>query len=233
MKLWLSFVALGLICAAAAAAQAPAPTLEQVLSKMDEAARNFQTIAADITYTKVTVIVNDKSVEKGQVLFKRNRGKRNDFKIRINFREPAERIVLLSGNKGSIYRPKIAQVEEYDLGEHKEAIDQFLLLGFGTPGHDIANAYNMVVAGTEKVGNQDTVKLDLTPKSAGVARSIKKVELWISRETWQPVQQKFTEPSDDYLITEYTSPKLNAPIPDSEFDLKLPRNVKRVRPQAG
>lgn len=209
-----------------------APSLDEILTKMDAAAAGFKSVVADITYTKVTVIVNDKSVEKGHIFFKRNVGKKNDFKIRINFTDPAERVVLLANNKGYIYRPKIAQAEEYDLSGSKEAMDQFLLLGFGTPGHELAKAYKITVGGAEKIGNQDTVKLDLIPNSGNVARHIKKVELWISRETSEPVQQKFTEPTDDYLITLYESPKLNTQISDSEFNLKFPPKTKIIKPQS-
>ncbi len=232
--LFVLILGLGLaILAPAARAQSQvALTLEGVLAKMDAAAAGFETVVADITYTKVTVIVNDKSVEKGVVHFKRAKGKR-DFKTYIHFRDPSEKVVLFRDNKGWIYRPAIAQVEEYDVGRNKEALEQFLLLGFGTAGRDIQKAYNITLVGDAKIGNQNAVKLELLPKSPGAARHIKKVELWLSRDNWQPIQQMFTEPTGDYLLAQYNSLKLNTGIPDSQFKLKTSGKVKTVRPQAG
>ncbi len=239
MRLLVGFLALFALLGTSRQAGMPVPprTLEDILARMDAAAAAFASVTAEITYTKVTVIVDDKSTEKGVVYFKRSRGGR-DFKTYIHFREPSEKIVLFRDNKGWIYRPSIAQVEEYDLSRNKEAVEQFLLLGFGTPGHELQKAYHVTLAGDGRAGdvgagNQDTVKLELVPKSPGAARHIKKVELWLSPETWQPVQQKFTEPSGDYLITQFAAPKINAAIPDSQFKLKLRGKVKTVRPQSG
>jgi outer membrane lipoprotein-sorting protein len=212
-----------------ASAQGP---LDEVLKKMDQAAANFQTVAADIVYTKVTVIVDDTAVEKGRVFFKRDRGKR-DFQVRIDFTEPSEKVVLFRDNKGYIYRPAIKQVEESDVGRNRQALEQFLLLGFGTPGSELLKAYNITLVGDARVAGKDTVKLELLPKSPDMARHIKRVELWLSRETWQPVQQQFTEPNGDYLITLYTGQQFNSNIPDNRFKLNLPRGVKTIRPAAG
>lgn len=220
--------------AASSPAQAPNSALDDVLKKMDAAAASFNNVVSNITYTKVTVIVDDKSVEKGKVFFQRLRGKKgaSDYKVRINFTQPGEKIVLFTGKKGYIYRPSIKQVEEYDVSRNREAMEQFLLLGFGTPGHELLQSYNITLVGDAQVSGQDTVKLELLPKSASMQRHIKKVELWLSKSTWQPVQQTFTEPSGDYLTTQYDGAQINASMPDSTFDLKLPKGTKTIHPQS-
>lgn len=232
VRVLLLFSLTALLVISPAGAQAPGLTLPQVLANMDDAARGFETAVADLTYTKVTIIVNDRSVEKGTIYFKRPKGKR-EIKVKIDLRDPSLKVVLFTDNKGQIYYPKAAQVEEYDLGKNRQAVEQFLLLGFGTPGRELQDAYDVTLAGDAKIDDVDAVKLELLPKSAGVARHIKKVELWLSRKTWQPVRQTFTEPSGDYLTAQYSSQKINAPIPDSQFKLNLPKNVKHIRPQSG
>jgi len=218
--------------APANSAQAPALTLNDVLAGMDKAARGFESVVADLVYTKVTVIVNDKSVEKGLIYFKRTKGRR-DFKVKIDIRAPSQKLVLFTGDKGYIYRPSIKQVEEYELGKNKQALEQFLLLGFGTSGRELQSAYEVTLIGPSRLGDADTVKLELVPKSPSLAHHLRKVELWLSRKTWQPVQQVFTEPSGDYLVAQYSSAKINGPVSDNEFKLKLPGNVKRIKPQTG
>ena len=211
----------------------PAPTLKQVLAAMDAAAARFRSAVAEVTYTKVTLLVDDKSIEEGTVYFKRHRRNR-DFKVLIHFREPAEKIVLFRDGKGWIYRPAIARVEEYDVSRNREAVEQFLLLGFGIPVRQLQEAYHVALAGpgSSQAGDQKTLKLELVPRSAATRRHIRKVELWLSRDTWQPVRQHFIEPSGDYMIVEFTGTKLNTAIPNSRFKLKLRGKVKKIRPQS-
>ena len=221
------------VAGARTAVPAPGPTLERVLEKMDAAAAGFRSVVAGITHTKVTRVVDDKSTARGTVSFKRH-GRKSDTKVLIHFREPAEKIVLLRDGKASIYRPTIAQVEEYDVSRNREVVEQFLLLGFGTPVHQLQKAYHIALAGTgnSQTGDQKTVKLELVPRSAATSRHIQKVELWLSPDTWQPVRQRFIEPSGDYIIVEFTGSKLNTAIPDSRFKLKFRGKVKKIRPQS-
>ncbi|MBI4442917.1 MAG: hypothetical protein HY649_06030 [Acidobacteria bacterium] len=58
---------------------------------------------------------------------------------------------------------------------------------------------------------------------------MKRAELWISSETWQPVQQKFVEPSQDYLLARYSRLQQNTKIPSQRFKLPLRGKVRTVR----
>ena len=114
-------------------------------------------------------------------------------------------------------------------GYFRAELEQFLLLGFGTSGTDLQKSYTPVYKGREKVDGEDAVRLDLTPKAAGVASKLTRIELWLSPTTWQPVQQKFYEPSKDYLIARYRNLQLNTKIPSKSLQLQLRGNVKTVK----
>ncbi len=223
-------VACGLwLVAALWALPAPAETLEQVLSKMDSAAVRFHGLSAQLSYTKVTLVVDDRTTESGDIYFKKEKAGKG-FKVLIEFTQPEPKTVLFRDNKAWIYRPKIAEMEEYDLGKNRERLEQFLLLGFGAPGHDLLKAYTVTLAGDVNLSGAATVKLDLAPQGS-LASQLRKVELWLSRDTWQPVQQQFTEPSGDYLVARYTNIKESASLADSVFQIKTSGKVKKVRPQ--
>lgn len=208
---------------------APADTLDQVLSKMDAAAARFQGLTAQLSYTKVTLVVDDRTTESGAIHFKKEKAGKG-FKVLIEFTQPEPKTVLFRDNKAWIYRPKIAEMEEYDLGKNRERLEQFLLLGFGAPGHDLLKAYTVTLAGEVNLSGAATVKLDLAPQGS-LSSQLRKVELWVSRDTWQPIQQQFTEPSGDYLVARYTNIKESASLPDSVFQIKTSGKVKKVRPQ--
>jgi outer membrane lipoprotein-sorting protein len=207
------------------AAQA-ALTVDAVLKQLDRGAMMFESLTADVERTKVTVVVDDRSTESGQMQV------RHDDKMRIELTSPDPRTILRDGDHLFIYTPKTRQVEEYDLGKRRDLVDQFLLLGFGTSADSLKKGYLITVQGEENMGAQKVVRLELTPKSGDVRKQISKIELWLDEATWLPAQQKFYETgTEDYFIIRYTNVARNVSLPDSRFRPQWPSGVTRVKPQ--
>jgi outer membrane lipoprotein-sorting protein len=174
----------------------------------------------------VTVVVNDKSTESGKIYVRR------DDKMRIELTQPDPRTILRDGDDFYIYNPKIHRVEEYNLGKKKSLVDQFLLLGFGTPGSELKKSYSIALQGEETLDNRKVVLLELLPKSDDVRNQLSKIQLWFDETTWLPAQQKFYETgSGDYFIILYKNIARNVRIADSEFKPHWPHGTTRVKPQ--
>ena len=118
----------------------------------------------------------------------------------------------------------------YDLGKHRQLVDQFLLLGFGTPGSELQRGYDVKLLGEENIAGLATSRLELTPKSPAVREHLTKVDLWISA-SGHPVQQKFHKPSGDYTQVVYSDLAINPPFAKDALALALPAGVKREFPQ--
>jgi outer membrane lipoprotein-sorting protein len=201
-------------------------TVEAVLKQVDRQAKEFESLTANVERTKVTVVVDDHSTESGQIQVRR------DDKMRIDLTSPDSRTILRDGDHLFVYTPKIHQVEEYDLSKHRDLVDQFLLLGFGTSADNLKKGYLITVEGEETMGGQKVARLELTPKSEDVRRQISKIELWFDESNWLPAQQKFYETgSEDYFIIRYTNFARNVALPDSRFKPHWPGGVTRVKPQ--
>lgn len=199
--------------------------LTVILAQMNEAARRLKTVSANLEYTKVTVLVDDKSTESGQLFFRR--GKTPE--IRIEMEKPESKIILFKRNRGEIFLPKINQVQEYDLEQKSDLMQQFFLLGFGTDSSELKKNYDVKYLREEDLLDDTTVVLELTPNKANVAAQISKIQLWVSEESWIPTQQKFIEAGGDYLIARYSGVKVNLPLANSKFDLDVPESAKRVK----
>ena len=117
------------------------------------------------------------------------------------------------------------------MGRYRAMLDQFMLIGFGTSGKELASAYNMKVLGNETVAGRTTTRLELVPKSAEVLKNLKKLELWIPEADAYPVQQKIYLGAGDYKLVTYTNVKLNPPLSDSDLKLRVPKGTKREFPQ--
>src|SRR6202051_3126875 len=227
-----------LLCAAAASitfstragrssSQQNAGGLEKILKQLDSQAADFHSLTADLERTKVTVVVNDKSTESGKIFVRR------DDKMRIELTQPDERTILRDGDDFYIYNPKIHRVEEYNLGKKKSVVDQFLLLGFGTPGSELKDSYAITLQGEETLDNRKVLLLELLPKTDEVRKQLSKIQLWLDESTWLPGQQQFFETgSGDYFIIRYRNINRNVRIPDNEFKPHWPHGTTRVQPQA-
>ncbi len=200
-------------------------TLETVLGQLDESAKNFHSLSADVERTKVTVVVNDHSTETGVILV------RGD-KMLLDMKVPNARTILRTGDNLYIYTPGLKRVEEYNLGKNRALVDQFLLLGFGTAGKELRKSYLVTLMGEDKLDDQKTVKLDLTPRSDAVRNQIAKIQIWLDESSWLPVQQQFVEAgSGDYSVVRYSKVVRNPGISDSQFKQRWPKGTERVKPQ--
>src|ERR1035437_1714888 len=114
-------------------------TVTEVLSQMNEASKKLHTLSANLQYTKVTVLVDDKSTESGQLFYRRGKNP----EIRIDIQKPENKVIVFHKNRGEILLPKINQIQEYDLEQKSDLIQQFLLLGFGTDTNELKKSYDV------------------------------------------------------------------------------------------
>ena len=206
-----------------------AETLGAVQARMDKSAAEFAAMSARVKKVSYTAVIKDSSVETGTFMIKKL--KPGDVRVRMEMEKPDARSIALSRKKYEIFLPKINTVQEYDLTQYGRLVDQFLLLGFGTPVRDITKSYDMVVTGTETIDGKQTTRVELRPKLASVKEHLKLVEIWIPLNDGNPIQQKFLQPSGDYTLSTYMDVKINPLMKDADVQLTLPKNVKREKPQ--
>lgn len=217
------------LLAGSLAAASPAASLKDVLDRMDRAAATFQAVTAQIRKASLTAVINDETVERG--VFRMARRARKNVRMKIEFHEPDPRVLAFSDRKGEVYYPKINTVQVYDLGRHGALVDQFLLLGFGTSGRELARDYQVRLAGAEQAGGVHASRLELVPKAKEARQHITKVELWIADPGGYPVQQKFYTPSGDTTTITYTDVVINPALSESDLRLTVPPNARREYPQ--
>ena len=196
-----------------------------MVEQLNEAAKHFRTLTAKLEYTKVTVVVDDRSTQQGYIYFHRN------SRILIDITHPEPKQILFRNHRAEIFYPKMNQIQEYNLEKHRGLVEQFLLLGFGTSGNTLRKAYLITVLGETRLDGRAVIQLELTPKDERIRNQIHKIHLWLDLASWAPVQQKFFEVGGDYLTTRYTEIKVNVPIPRSKLRLNAPKSATRVKPR--
>lgn len=206
-----------------------AQTLEATLARMDRAAAGFRGISAQLEQVSHTAVIDDTVTESGVIVLYRPRPR--DLRMLVEFTKPDERAVSFANRKVQIFYPKINTVQEYDLGKQSALVDQFLLLGFGSAGSELQKSYEVKHTGRETIDGAACDRLELIPRDAEALKHVRRIEIWISEDTGQPVRQKIHQPSRDYREIRYSGLKLNPPLNEDSVRLKLPRGVKRSTPQ--
>jgi len=198
------------------------PNLQKVLSQMDATAAQFRTAQANFEWEQFFKVVSEKDVKKGTVYYRRS-GK--EIQMLAEITDPPKE-VLFSNGKVQVYEPKLKRVTSYEAGKNREAVESFLVLGFGGSGHDMVKSFDVKYLGSEDVGGVNAAKLELVPKSDRVRGVFAKIWLWIDPARGISVQQQFFEPSGDYRLAKYSDIKVNQKIPDSVFKLKTSGDTK-------
>jgi len=192
--------------------------LEQVLTQMDAAAARFRTTQANFTWIQYNKVIDDiADTQKGKIYFRRAG---RDIQMAADLREPDTKQLVFSEGKIQIYQPRIDQEDIYDAKAHREEFESFLVVGFGGGGHDMQKSFTVKFLGGEKIGDTDTTKLDLVPKSEEMKRNFSHLVLWIDPQRGISVQQQLFEVSGDYRLAKYADIEVNQKISDNAFKLK-------------
>ena len=203
------------------------PDLSVILSRMNDAAKHLKSLSANLEYTKVTVLVDDKSREEGRLFFRQGKPP----EIRIEIQQPESKVILFKKNKAEIYLPKINQLQEYSLEQKSGLVEEFLLLGFGSETGELSlkKSYRLKYLQEEELDGDTTAVLELIPRKESLASQLTKIQMWVSEESWLPAQQQFFEPGGDYVIARYRAVKVNLRIPSSTFEIHPAEGAKRVK----
>ncbi|MDP9160575.1 MAG: outer membrane lipoprotein carrier protein LolA [Acidobacteriota bacterium] len=196
----------------------PSADLEKVLNRMDSLAAKFRSAKADFVWDQYQKVVDAVDTQKGKIYFRRT-GK--EIQMAAEIREyngrPEPKYVLFAGNKVSVTQSNI--INEYPVGKNKEALESFLVLGFGGSGQAMLKAFDVSYQGQERVGEEQTSKLNLVPKSENVRNNFPHITLWIN-DHGISVQQQLFSGQGDYRLAKYSDIDLNDKISDSVFKLK-------------
>ncbi|RPI26346.1 MAG: outer membrane lipoprotein carrier protein LolA [Acidobacteria bacterium] len=200
-------------------------SLDQILSRMDQKGATLRSMSCQITQKKWTEILEefDKG-ESGRFYFLKKSGK---VYLRKDITQPQENSLIISDGKVTFYQPRIKQAQQYNLGQNKDKAE-FLLLGFGSDKQALKNTYTIRLLGQETIRGSECHILELTPKSERVSAFFPQIVLWVDSQLSVPVRQKLVEPTRDYLLIDFEGIQLNAPVADSLFQVKLPKDVKVV-----
>lgn len=191
---------------------------------MDNFARAFSGARATLRSINHVIGLPEDEVETGTIFVKRSGGK---TQFRIDFQEPNAYTAAVRERVAEIYRPKLNEIQEYDLRAFKDVAQKLFLLGFGMPGRELAANYDIRNSKHDIVDGEGARYMELIPKSPDVLKQLKSVEIWISDRTQCPLRQTFHMRDGSSRTAQFSAMEVNPKFPAGTFD--LPNGAKRVR----
>jgi outer membrane lipoprotein-sorting protein len=215
--------------------------LEAVLAQMDKSSEGFRNAQADFEWRQYQKVVDETDIQKGTIYFVRgdrdNKGKGDKDKgekgteMAAEITVPDKKSIVFAGGDLKLYQPRIDQLTLYHAGKNAGDLESFLVLGFGSRGHDLPKAFEVKFDGYETIDNIRVAKLTMTPKSQKVSNIFQRVTLWIDTARDLSLKQQFFEPSGDYRIAIYSNFRLNGKIPGDVFKIKTTSKTQVITPQ--
>jgi outer membrane lipoprotein-sorting protein len=219
-----ALIALLLLSVRHAVAATPAPDQkDEVLRRLDEAAKNFRSTSADFQFdTYITDPIPDQETQKGAVYYERT-GK--NFRMAAHIREengkPVPKVYVYSGGVVRLYEQLIDQVTTLTKAGQYES---WFMLGFGASGKELEEKWEIKYLGSETLldGNTKikTEKLEMVPKDLGIRKNLPKVTVWMDTERGISLKQVFDEGQGQTRVAVYFNIKVNETLPANAFTIK-------------
>ncbi len=213
-------IKMGLLALMLAGLVQAAGTADTVFARIDQAAKSFKGMTANLTYTEHTALINSDEVNKGVAKFLRVKG--NSMRALITWDNGSGGLEY-NGKEGKQYNAKTRTVDVVNLAGKQTAVNKYLALGVGATSAELKAEYDVTYLGEESAGGETTYHLKLVPKTHDPASSLKQADLWYGANGIV-VQQKISRPSGDYQVFLYTNINVG-PIPEKEMELQVPKGV--------
>lgn len=204
-----------------AATHAAALTLPDVLRALDRVAPSIHTVSAQVEVDDYTALVDDTSRSSGTFAFERtSAGPR--YALDLTTPKAAAKRLVYRDHIAWVYTPASRQVLKYSLANKQALVDQFLTLGIGGTGRELAASFHAVLDGPQTLDGVPTVKLTLTPIAPAPGSKITHIDLWYNTSTWVAAQQQIWQLGGDYHRVHYLQVKINPRLSGDPFSTRFP-----------
>jgi outer membrane lipoprotein-sorting protein len=208
-------VAFGIFCCRAAVA-APQDDLKSVLDRLNVAAANFHSLAADVEFDDITTDpIYDKDVFKGVVYYDR---KGTTFRMGVHFNQHNKRLSTKAYTfVGGVLKLRESGSDQVTPYPQAGKFESYVMLGFGASGTDLEAKWEIKQLGWETIDGVRTAELELVAKDPAVRKNLSKVTIWVDPDRSVSLKQVFTLSSTSSKTCLYSNFKLNQMLPGDAF----------------
>ena len=143
-----------------------------------------------------------------------------DDRVRWDYREPEEMVVVFNGELLTTYYPREHRAEQARIGSRQRRFVRFL--GGAQPLDELLSQFQMAFADP---GDGRPYEISLKPMSRMLRERLQSIQLQVDRELLLPVDLVYREPDGDSTRFTFTEIERNIAVDAGVFDLQLGPDV--------
>jgi outer membrane lipoprotein-sorting protein len=212
---------LAALCAAAvtlplsAAKKSDPGTLEGVIKKVQQMQQGTSTLQADFKQEKELSLLAKPEVSSGKFVY----SKPNN--VLWSYEAPRRVQMLIAGGVLTTYYPELNKAERINVKSFEDRI--FKYMGASGAIDELSRYFDFTF--TNKPSDPSYL-LDLTPKTGAVAKRVKRIRIWIDKQSYVTSKIEYVEGDGDVTRYQFTNVRLNQPVEQGRFSLSLPPTVR-------
>lgn len=200
----------------AAAGSIQGTDIERVLRRVADEQKKVSSLEATFSQEKTSSLFARPEVSSGTFVFTRPN------KVLWTYDEPKRVEMLVADGWMTTYYPDLRRAEKIEIRRYEERTFKYLGAAAGAIA-DLEHYFNFTMI---DAAARDHFLLKLDPKSARVAKRVKRIEVGIDRTSWLTTSILIEEGDGDVTSYAFRNVKVNTPIAPSRFQLTFPAGVR-------
>ena len=193
-----------------ASIEAQTLTVDEVVQRIREPREKTKDFFADLLQEKKISLLKEKVISKGRIRFKK------PDKISIEFFHPETSQMVYDGKTFLLYFKEEKMAERYQV-QGNPVVEKYLLFS--------KDPFQEKLAQWRIVEDRETVlALEILPKVKDAL--FVKTRMWISKKDWIITGMEMVEKNGDTTTLRYSNMRVNMGLADSDFEIRLPKDVK-------
>ncbi len=208
MRLRILFATFILLLPLPAISSQPVGT-DEVIQRLREVREKTSDFSADLLQEKKVSMLKEKIVSSGRIRYK------YPDKVSIEFFHPTSQMVF-DGKTLLLYYREESAAERYR-AQSSPMVEKYLLFS--------RDPFQQQLADWKIVADQESsLVMEVLPK--GEDFPFAKARFWISKKDWMVTGMEMVEKNGDTTLLRYSNIKVNTGLADSDFELRLPEDVR-------
>lgn len=181
---------------------------EAVKVKLEKAATATNDIFAEFTQEKTLSVLEEVIVSKGTFHFKK------ENKVRWSYVHPFKYLIVINGQK--MYINDEGKEKEYDVKSNK----MFREINKVVIGTVQGNLFKNADYKSDFFENAGFYLVKMIPVDPKMREFLQEIHLYFDKKDLTVARLKMMEQGGDFTLVNFTNKKVNAGIPDQQFDFK-------------
>lgn len=201
--------------AAFAARKTESNSLDEVIKRVQEQQKTMNTLEADFRQEKTLALLAKPELSTGHFTYEKPNN------VLWSYDAPKRVQMLIANGVLTTYYPDLKKAEQIEVKKYQDRI--FKYMGASGAIDELSQYFDFTFSNKAA---EPAFVLDLTPKSKSIAKRVQHIKIWIDKKTYLTTKFEYTEGDGDTTKYEFTNIRVNQPVAQSRFELKLPASVR-------